>query len=269
MPDSTMARRAAREDGQPDVNPARLETDALLAEIAELVADMDLYIGRHQYKQLTTRQKELWADLVDAASVRQALTEDEPQPRRTVRWWRDYRRPIGEEGHAHGEQAICRGCGQQITWDADIEKFWIPYPSGNPMTDTFHCVRGPLGEPHWALPAGADEPDPFLYDDDQAETGTAVEPRAHGDQRPVEQWGDDAAAQVARHALLDVVGDPTHPERVHLGSDFAALYDWAKAQARSMRMTIGERPGQIGNFRSYPSATQARDFLAQRRAARS
>lgn len=79
-----------RADDQPDVNPALVATDPLLSEIAHLVAYLDLHLGRYQWSQLTTRQKELLADLVDASSVIAAA--DDPgygEPARTTRWWRE------------------------------------------------------------------------------------------------------------------------------------------------------------------------------------
>lgn len=245
----------------PDINPARLATDPLLAEIAAMVAYMDLHVGRYEIRQMDTRQKELWADLVDADAIRAAHEDDagsDDAPRRSVRWWRDYRRPIGEEGHAHDEQVVCRGCGRVVTWDADTERFFIPYGTGNPPPETFHCVRGPLGRPHWALPSGADEPDPFLYADEGGD-------RVAGADQPVHT--DAGAVNLARAALLDVA-DHTHPYWWSRDEDFTAVYEWAKQAVRPMRKTTGEAVGQIGTMRTYPSLNDARVFLDAYRATR-
>lgn len=87
------------EGPQPDVNPARVDRDPLLRRIADMVAYLDLHIGRYQIAQFTTTQKELWADLVDAAEVLAAL-DNEAAPdaaRRTARWWREsYTGPVHE-----------------------------------------------------------------------------------------------------------------------------------------------------------------------------
>lgn len=192
-----------RPTDQLDVNPALVAADPLLAKIADLVASMDLYIGRHEIKQLTTEQKELWADLVDSYSVN--LGNEDPSmlpPGRTSRWWRD-------------EYVL----------------------SENP------------------------EPDPFLYAD---EGGTRLRTPASG-----KGWFNRGAAKVARHALMDVMADPFHEHRRHLTTDFASVYEWAKTSVRPMRMTAGERAGEIGSWASYPSTKDAEAFLAARRAARS
>lgn len=239
-----------------DINPARLRTDPLLAEIAALVGYMDLHLGRHQIKRLTTEQKELWADLVDADAVNTSLDPDgDYPPRRTVRWWRDHPRPINEEGHTHGETTACRSCGKIIVWDADIEGFRIPYETGNPAPDTFHC---PWGERHYALPSGADEPDPFAYTD---EGGT----RVRGADQPVHV--DEAAAGIARTVML-IVRDHTHPHWHTRHEDFAAVYEWAKQSVRPLRMTVGDRAGEVGALHSYPSLNAARAFLDLYRAER-
>lgn len=253
---------------QPDLNPARVAADPLLREIAEMVGYMDLHIGRHQIKQMTTRQKELWADLVDADSVLDENENPTDGPaRRSVRWWRERPvRPWAEEGHRHGEEAVCRGCGKAITWDADFEKFWIPYKTGNPSPETFHCA---WGEPHWALPSGVEEPDPFLYvDETDPGTGQPGQRTREIDRPAQAHHFDEAAARVARAAVLDVIVDPSHPHRLRLAEDFAAIYEWAKRCVVPMRKTIGQHAGQIGVWVSYPSLEQARAFLDGVRAAR-
>lgn len=184
---------------QPDVNPALVAADPLLAKVADLVASMDLYIGRHEIKQLTTEQKELWADLVDSYSVN--LGNEDPSmlpPGRTSRWWRD----------------------------------------------------------DFVLSEDA-EPDPFLYVDEGGDR-----PRTPASGRG---WFDKGAAKVARHALMDVLVNPHHEHRLHLADDFAAVYEWAKASARPMRMTTGERAGEIGRWVSYPSTREAEAFLVGHR----
>ena len=86
---------------QPDVNPAVVAGDPLLTKIADLIGSVDLHIGWKRRINLTTAQKELWADLVDADAVNsQESWTDEP--RRHVRWWREQHpffesRPSGPE----------------------------------------------------------------------------------------------------------------------------------------------------------------------------
>lgn len=85
-----------RATDQPDINPGRVASDPLLAEIAAMVAYMDLHIGRYQVSQLSTKQKEIWADLVDSANVN-AQESWRDEARRTTRWWRDdYDGPTSE-----------------------------------------------------------------------------------------------------------------------------------------------------------------------------
>lgn len=237
-----------------DVNPARLAADPLLAEIAALVGYMDLHMGRHEIRQLTTAQKELWADLVDADAV--ATANADPSmwpPRRSVRWWRDYARQVGEEGHVHGAQARCRGCGKVITWDADFEAFWVPFKAGNAPPGTFQCPG--TARPHWALPDGAEEPDPFRYRDEGGDRVRGADQTTHV---------DEAAARVARGALLDV-RDASHPHWLPRHDDFAAVYEWAKQAVRPTRMTVGDHAGEIGALYAYPSLDAARAFLASHR----
>lgn len=223
-----------RSADQPDVNPARLATDPLLAEIAEMVAYVNLHIGAHTIKPCTTRQKELWADLVDSHAVVEShqdpslLSEhpasaEGPTPAREPRWWRP--------GH--------------------------PLTAGSGNLPTSHS------DPRLVIADQTPEPDPFRYTDEDP-----TSPRARGEVRSAEQWGDRGATRVARAALLDVLSDPTSPHRPFLTEDFVAVYEWAKAQVAPMRMSTGDRAGQIGSLRSYPSLEQARRFLAERRDAR-
>lgn len=72
----------------PDVNPAVVSRDPLLAEIADLLAYLDLHLGRHPWAQLTTRQKELLADLIDSEHVLHPGGAEE-RPWFVARWWRD------------------------------------------------------------------------------------------------------------------------------------------------------------------------------------
>lgn len=87
----------------PRVTPNDVLRDKRMAMIADLVAYMDLHIGRYEMKQLTTEQKELWADLVDAdawldARKDPSMAEPDGVPARTSRWWRtDYDGPTSPE----------------------------------------------------------------------------------------------------------------------------------------------------------------------------
>lgn len=87
----------------PRIDPHAILRDRQLRLIADMVAYMDLHIGRFHIKQMTTEQKEMWADLIDAESVldaREDPTYLEPDgiPSRTPRWWRgDYDGPMGPE----------------------------------------------------------------------------------------------------------------------------------------------------------------------------
>lgn len=81
----------------------------LLTEVADLLAYLDLHLGRYPWTQLTTRQKEVMADLIDnAGTIEQLNNPDEyrpgESPRRVERWWRaDFlpAAPLTEEGKAH------------------------------------------------------------------------------------------------------------------------------------------------------------------------
>jgi hypothetical protein len=60
-------------------------------ELADLVTYAELHFGRFVWTQLTTDQKELLADLIDAKYDRQDAEENTPADRRytpTERWWR-------------------------------------------------------------------------------------------------------------------------------------------------------------------------------------
>lgn len=204
-----------RPDTCPDVNPARLATDPLLAQIAEMVAYMDLHIGRYEMKQMTTEQKELWADLVDAYGVVTTLVDEgtHTEPRRVARWWRP--------GHPFHDSVPTSGNDPRMFDDAP-------------------------------------EPDPFVYTDEGGD-------RARGVDQPVHV--DEAAARLARHVLLDV-RDHTHPYWWTRHEDFVAVYEWAKQAVRPVRMTTGDRAGEIGSMRAYPSPEQAEKFLTTYRARR-
>lgn len=239
-----------RHPQQPDVNPALVASDPLLEQIADMAAYMDLHLSRHIYEQLTTEQKELWADLVDSSSALLAARDSSMSPaRRQARWWRPTdRRPCGEEEFAHGLKRRCRYCGAVVQWDADILRWWVYFQYGNPPEGTFQCKGTP--NYHWVTPDGEGEPDPFLYED---EGGT----RVPGEKQEV-HWVS-AAADVARHALLDVTPGTEHWWR--RDRDFAALYEWAKQSARPLRRQSGERAGEINALRSYPSPDQAAEQL--------
>ena len=65
---------------------AEAERDAM----RELLGSIWLYVTwRYVTKQLTTEQKELWADAVDAKATQRQIKEgEEPRPV-AERWWRD------------------------------------------------------------------------------------------------------------------------------------------------------------------------------------
>lgn len=87
----------------PRVTPEALDADPVLRGIADMVAYMNLHIGKYQITQMTTEQKEWWTDLVDANAVLDA--RDDPtylDPdgicSREPRWWRaDYAGATGPE----------------------------------------------------------------------------------------------------------------------------------------------------------------------------
>lgn len=87
----------------PRVTPERLAHDPVLRGIADMVSYMGLHIGKFHIKQMTTEQKEWWADLVDADALVKA--EDDPTyldpdgiASRAARWWRaDYAGATGPE----------------------------------------------------------------------------------------------------------------------------------------------------------------------------
>jgi hypothetical protein len=58
--------------------------DDFREQVSDLLAYLDLHIGRYQWKVLTAEQKELMADLVDE-SERRSQPDD---PRVVERWWR-------------------------------------------------------------------------------------------------------------------------------------------------------------------------------------
>lgn len=66
---------------KPEINPDYVR-------LAHMVAYMDLHIGRYEMSQLTTEQKNLWADLVDFSGEHAAVHEGGDVPaRKCVRWW--------------------------------------------------------------------------------------------------------------------------------------------------------------------------------------
>lgn len=87
----------------PRMEPEEVNRDVRLRLIAELVSYVDLHIGKYAIRQLTTQQKELWADLVDSAGV--LLAREDPSyaepagvPPRVPRWWRsDFAGPTGPD----------------------------------------------------------------------------------------------------------------------------------------------------------------------------
>ena len=59
-------------------------------DLRELLGSIWLYVKwRHVTKQLTTEQKELWADAVDAEARQRQIEEGEEQRAVAERWWRD------------------------------------------------------------------------------------------------------------------------------------------------------------------------------------
>lgn len=77
-----------------DVNPGRVALDPLLGEIAEMLSHLDLHLGRHPWTTLTTRQKELLADLIDSHHVISTAAENaeheiDEEPWFVARWWRE------------------------------------------------------------------------------------------------------------------------------------------------------------------------------------
>lgn len=72
----------------PDDEPGDPDSAQRIREFEDLLASLWLHIGRHEVKQLTTEQKNLLADSVDAANAR--LAEADPaygEPPRVERWW--------------------------------------------------------------------------------------------------------------------------------------------------------------------------------------
>lgn len=53
--------------------------------LQDLVSTLNLYAGRHTWTQLTTGQKELFADVIDIDHARQ----DDDNGYRVERWWRE------------------------------------------------------------------------------------------------------------------------------------------------------------------------------------
>lgn len=64
-------------------------------KLQDMIAYVDLHIGNFPIKKLTTEQKELWADCVDASGARMAEAEGWDDPHVFPRWWReDYVGPM-------------------------------------------------------------------------------------------------------------------------------------------------------------------------------
>lgn len=70
---------------------ARVQAEAKLVEMQDLLGSIYLYVKwRWLTKQLTTEQKEMWADAVDAWNERLRQAEGDEDPGlRAERWWRD------------------------------------------------------------------------------------------------------------------------------------------------------------------------------------
>jgi hypothetical protein len=72
----------------PEPGPASDQAAAAerrIEALQDLVANLNLYASRHTWSQLTTEQKELFADAVDADRARSG--DDDGY--RVERWWRD------------------------------------------------------------------------------------------------------------------------------------------------------------------------------------
>lgn len=74
--------------------PEQVRRDPRIRLIADLLGSLDLYLGPHHLRSLTTEQKELYADLVDADAVLAAhadphIAAPHGIPGRTPRIWRD------------------------------------------------------------------------------------------------------------------------------------------------------------------------------------
>lgn len=87
----------------PRFNPTQINRDTRLRLIADLLSSLDLYVGKQHLRNLTTEQKEIYADLVDADAfwkAREDPTYAYPTgiPPRTARWWReDYDGPTSPD----------------------------------------------------------------------------------------------------------------------------------------------------------------------------
>lgn len=83
-------------DQQAEINRLQLERE----QMQNLLGSIWLYVGwRYVTRQLTTEQKEMWADAVDAWDAWLAHEEgEEPHPV-AERWWRDgFVDPLGDVG---------------------------------------------------------------------------------------------------------------------------------------------------------------------------
>jgi hypothetical protein len=67
----------------------------MIEKIQDMLSYLDLHMAKYPITQLTTEQKELYANLVDAGSLRSweedaAVDHDDPEdkPREMDRWWR-------------------------------------------------------------------------------------------------------------------------------------------------------------------------------------
>lgn len=72
----------------PDDEPGAPGPEQRIRDLEDLLATIELHIGQHVVKQLTTEQKALFADSVDASNAR--LAEADPaygEPARVERWW--------------------------------------------------------------------------------------------------------------------------------------------------------------------------------------
>jgi hypothetical protein len=84
-----IAKEAGKAVG-PHADFVRAEAEAELDAMRDLLGSIWLYVGwRSVTRHLTTEQRELWADAVDAKSMAgQADDGEEPHPV-AERWWRD------------------------------------------------------------------------------------------------------------------------------------------------------------------------------------
>lgn len=76
--------------GENELREENREMGGRLAEMRDLLGSISLYVNwRFTTKQLTTPQKEMWADAVDAWSQALQAADGYAPSRVAVRWWQD------------------------------------------------------------------------------------------------------------------------------------------------------------------------------------